>query len=118
MIARRSLAFFWAIVTIGLHSIPRYQLLKVPGGDAMVRGTGPDKIAHAVMFLILGVLWSRAFPRRPLAVLAGGVAYGYALEVYQGWLIAGRTASLADALADALGMALGVAVVAGIRRWR
>jgi len=112
MISRRALALFWAVVTAGLHSIPRYQLLKVPGGDVLVRGSGPDKIVHVVMFLILGLLWSRCFPRRALAVLAGGIAYGSALELYQGWLVAGRTCSPADALADAFGMALGIALVA------
>jgi VanZ family protein len=115
MIVRRALAIIWAVVVFGLHSIPRYQLLQVPGGDMLVRGTGPDKIAHTVLFLILGFLWSRCFPRRALAVVAGGIAYGYALELYQGWLVAGRACSSADALADTFGMVLGVALAKGFR---
>jgi VanZ family protein len=110
MTARRARATFWAVVIFGLHSIPRYQLVRVPGGEMMVQGSGPDKIAHVVLFLILGLLWSHAFPRRALAILAGGIAYGYALELYQGWLVTGRTCSPADTLGDAIGMVLGVAL--------
>ena len=55
------------------------------------------------------------FPFLSLSVLAAGIAYGVALEFYQGWLISGRSASPADVLADAAGVALGIAMAAGFR---
>jgi VanZ family protein len=110
MISTRAQALIWTVLLLVLHSIPRAQLERIPGARDLVNSLGPDKIVHAVMFLILGLLWLRWAPRRPLAVLAAGIAYGFALEAYQGWLIQGRTCSLADALSDALGIALGVAL--------
>jgi hypothetical protein len=111
----RTLAILWTALTLAVHSIPRFQLERIPGGDLIVQSSGADKIAHAVLFSILGLLWSLGFPRRPWTVLAVGVAYGVVLEIYQGWLIPGRTSSQVDALFDALGMMLGTLTVA--RYW-
>jgi VanZ family protein len=110
MISTRALALLWTALVLVAHSIPRSQLERVPGAKELVNTSGPDKIVHIVMFMIFGLLWLRCAPRRPLAILAAGIAYGFALEVYQGWLILGRNYSLADALCDAVGIALGIAV--------
>jgi VanZ family protein len=108
MTLTRILAVLWTSLTFLLHSIPRYQLEQVPGGGMMVESSGPDKIAHAALFAVLGVLWSLGFPRRLGTVLAVGAAYGLVLELYQGWLIPGRTCSGVDALSDAIGLGLGI----------
>jgi VanZ family protein len=110
MISTRALALLWTVLVLVAHSIPRSQFERVPGAKELVSTSGPDKIVHVVMFMIFGLLWLRCAPRRPLAILAAGIAYGFALEVYQGWLILGRSYSLADALCDAVGIALGIAV--------
>src|SRR3954452_5504214 len=115
MTLTRILALLWTALTLILHSIPRYQLEQVPGGGMMVRSSGPDKIAHTALFAVLGLLWSLGFPRRLWTVLAVGVAYGLVLEVYQGWLIPGRTCSEVDALSDAIGMGLGILAAARFR---
>jgi hypothetical protein len=119
MIVTRGLALAWTILVLGLHSVPRYRLMQVPGGRALVGGSGPDKVLHVVLFAVLGVLWLRCFPRRPLRVLAAGIVYGMVLELYQGGLISGRTASPADALADTFGMLVGTALAARLfkDRW-
>jgi hypothetical protein len=111
------LALVWAATTLGLHSIPQDRLERTPGVDVLVRSSGPDKVVHIALFAILGFLWLRAFPHRPLTVLAAGVLYGIALEFYQGWFIPGRSCSPADAFADAAGVALAIAAVV-IYRWR
>ncbi len=116
MTATRALALLWTALVLALHAIPRPQLERVPKAGDLVSTSGPDKIVHVVMFMVLGWLWSRCAPRRPLAVLAAGIAYGFALEVYQGWLVVGRKYSLTDALCDAVGMALGIAVARRLDR--
>jgi VanZ family protein len=118
MIPIPALALLWTAAILGLHSIPRYQLERVPVAGELILTSGPDKVAHLALFAILGLLWLHRFPRRPLTILAAGIAYGVALEFYQGWLISGRSCSPADALADAAGIALGIAIAIGFRRWR
>jgi len=110
MTSTRTLALFWTVLLLVLHSIPRDQLERMPGADPLMNVWGYDKFIHIAMFLILGLLWIRRFPQRPLIVLAVGVAYGLALEVYQGWLIQGRSCSPTDALCDAIGLVLATAV--------
>jgi len=106
----RVAAVFWGVVTLGLHSIPRAGLVRLPGHSLAAVG-GADKVAHVGMFAVLAALWCLAFPRRPGRVFLAGVAYGAALEFYQHLLIPGRTGSPADLLADTLGLALGVLAV-------
>ena len=104
----RVLAWFWSIVLLGLHSIPRSRLLELPGGERMISTSGSDKAAHLVIFGVFALLWSRCYPNRLGNVVVAGLVYGAALEVYQGWLIAGRSGSLADLMADTVGLLSGV----------
>jgi VanZ family protein len=113
----RALAWIWTAVMLGLHSIPRLQLERIPGAYDLVRSSGPDKVVHVALFAIFGLLWSCCSPRRPLTILAAGVTYGVALELYQGWLIPGRSCSPTDVLANAVGTGLGIVAATGFRRW-
>lgn len=88
------LAIVWTLVILGLCSIPR---------EEMVEGLGSDKLHHFGAFGILGALWYWAKPN-PLWVIAGGIAYGFFIEVWQYVLPIGRTFDLYDGLADAIGI--------------
>ncbi len=103
----RIMAWFWSLMVLGLHSIPRARLLELPGGEKFISTTGSDKAAHVVLFGVFAFLWSRCFGNRLLMVVAAGLVYGGALEIYQEWLIPGRSGSMADLAADALGLVIG-----------
>jgi VanZ family protein len=108
-------ALGWTALLLGVHSIPKSDLEHIPGGN-YIHSEGPDKLGHAFMFAILGVLWSRVAPHRPGMVVLSGIAYGVALEVFQDRLIQGRTGSISDVLADAVGLVIGVAAISALRR--
>lgn len=88
------LAIVWTLVILGLCSIPC---------EEMVEGLGSDKLHHFGAFGILGALWYWAKPN-PFWVIAGGITYGFFIEVWQYVLPIGRTFDLYDALADAIGI--------------
>ncbi|GAB4311677.1 MAG: hypothetical protein Kow0059_01870 [Candidatus Sumerlaeia bacterium] len=75
---------------------------------------GTDKVVHALLYAVLGVLLLRAFAqgsrvrgwRAVAAAAAAAVAYGAFDELHQAF-VPGRSADLADLAADALGAALG-----------
>jgi hypothetical protein len=108
-------AIVWTVLMFCAHSIPKSKLQEIPGGE-YVHKEGPDKIGHAVMFLVLGVLWYRAFPSRPGTIVLAGIGYGALLELYQDRLVAGRTGSVTDVVADAVGMTLAIVLLASYHR--
>ena len=108
----RVMAWFWSLVVFALHSIPRARLLELPGGEKFIATSDSDKAAHVVLFGIFAFLWSRCFGNRPLTVIASGLVYGGVLEIYQEWLIPGRSGSMADLVADALGLVIGACACA------
>lgn len=108
----RALAIFWTFMTMGLHSIPRKQILEIPGGQSFVTSTFMDKVTHAILFGILGFFWSRAFGYRALTTVLVGLGYGMFLEFCQEWLIPGRSGSVADLVADAMGLLIGATIAA------
>jgi VanZ family protein len=111
----RAWAWVWTVTVLLLHAIPRRTLLEMPGGK--LTGTeGPDKAVHVILFAVWAALWSLAVPRRPLLILAAGLAYGAGLEVFQQTLIAGRSGSVYDLTADAIGLVIGVTGIALYRR--
>lgn len=68
-----------------------------------------DKIMHLVAYGALGVVFKLGWPRVNSYVLAAGlIALGGAVELAQGFMAAGRTASLADGVANAIGVLLGI----------
>lgn len=107
---RRSLAppAIWAILILTLSSIPN-----VPS----LGPSGTDKLAHFVLYFVLGALCAplvieaegRSF--RGLAVLAAMLLFASLDEAHQ-LLVRGRDASLADWMADLLGAGLGLSLAA------
>ncbi|MEW5908295.1 MAG: VanZ family protein [Thermodesulfobacteriota bacterium] len=73
-----------------------------------------DKIVHLLIYMIMGILFYRAFRREKdqtrtaieLAVSAS-ILYGISDEIHQSF-VPGRTAELSDVLADAFGSFFGV----------
>jgi len=65
-----------------------------------------DKIIHASMFAVFGVLWLRVIPGkwRFLAVVLAGTAFAAVTEVVQNLPIIARDGEWADGLADVAGV--------------
>jgi VanZ family protein len=89
---------------------------------------GMDKLVHLLVYLLLGLLFARAYalslprilPLRWLFILAwlSTALYGASDEVHQAF-VAARSADPFDWLADAAGGALGAALYLRLRwRWR
>lgn len=101
-------AALWAAVLFLLSSLP-----EVPGA---ARVAVNDKVAHLVLYTVLGLTlaWTRRRPARGSgpshrALLLAGIAYGASDEIHQ-IFVPGRTPSLADWGADIIGVALGYAL--------
>lgn len=98
----------WAALLFLLSSLP-----EVPGASRLPVN---DKVAHVLLFSILGLAlaWTRSAPpgrlRRSPGLLVGlGAIYGASDELHQA-LVPGRTPSLLDWGADIVGVTLGYAV--------
>ena len=96
----------WAAVIFTFSSIPSLGT-GLGTWDLVLR-----KLAHAVVFAVLGALLYRALRREPLAILLGS-AYAVTDEVHQ-IFTSGRHASPVDWLIDTLGVVAGVLLSA---RW-
>ena len=75
-----------------------------------------DKVAHAVSFGVLALLFYLATGRALLSVLLASL-YGVTDEFHQS-LVPGRVADLFDWVADTLGAELAVSAVLLLTRWR
>jgi len=107
---RRVIAAIWSLIVVALLWMP---MPAVEGPKLPL-----DKLAHAVVFAVLGGLWHTALRTRhrtSITVLAG-LAFAALTEIVQGLLPWSRTPESADLVADAAGLLVGV-VVAG-RLWR
>ena len=60
------------------------------------------------MFVVFGLLWTRARPDHLWLVFLSGVAFGIGIEVWQGLLPIDRTPDPLDAAADVVGLIIGV----------
>jgi VanZ family protein len=77
---------------------------------------GPDKLQHALAFLVLILVARISIVSWPIWVHALWLAaYGAAIEFLQAMGDGGRTASLADFLADLIGILLGVLAILFVR---
>jgi VanZ family protein len=123
----RSFARSFAIVLALAWSALILVLCLTPGRMIPSSATHPmDKIAHTLMFAVLGLLWMTACSsaRRgrwaSLAVWVGGTAFGVGIEWLQGWMENGRSASTLDAVADTIGLIAGILgyhAGAGLVKW-
>ena len=105
----------WTIAVLGILSIPGSELPELPA-------FGLDKLAHFVIFAILGVIWFLSFEdrfKRPgVAVLIAGILFAGFGEVYQGLLPINRTPDIFDVLANCVGVLIAVVLVQTLRSRR
>lgn len=107
-------AFAWAALVFTLTSIPNPDLPDVPGGD---------KVAHTMMYAVLGALVAYALaPSRRrgtwLWVAFAATAAVAALDEVHQRYIPGRSESVADWIADVSGAGLALLVSAALWRRR
>lgn len=88
-------AYFLALAAV-------FWLAVQPAPDIVVLFSWQDKVEHALLFLVLGVLGLAAWSTRPAAIVAGLLLYGAAMEVAQSFT-AFRIGDPWDWLADAIG---------------
>lgn len=71
-----------------------------------------DKVFHLLVYAVLGAGLALAWPKlSKFRIFWGCVIFGAAMEIAQGMMGSGRTASLLDGLANSLGAAIGLYVV-------
>ncbi|WP_347042093.1 VanZ family protein [Brachybacterium nesterenkovii] len=114
-----------AVLNIGFY------LPEVPAAPGGVDVPGTDKAFHAGVFAL--TVWALGRVLAPPAALSpsgrtrrfpigwvvlGCLAHAVVIELVQGALLAGRSASVADVAADAVGIAVGVGLWALERRLR
>lgn len=98
----KAIAIGWAFVILALCSIP---------GPAVpdINVFGIDKVGHFGVFFIGAFLWMEAWPRSTARVLAAGLVFSVATEVYQGLFpLLSRSPDPYDVVADALGLVVGL----------
>jgi VanZ family protein len=108
-----SLAVLWTLGILVALTIPTPGLPEAPATIDL------DKVAHAVLFVGLGVLWMHALQpssgdtprharRRGAGLFLAGVFFAGLTEVYQYVLPIERLGDPYDALADVVGLALAI----------
>jgi len=80
----------------------------IPAGTG---GTIPhlDKVVHGIVYALLAAGMTVAWPRlSKKSILIGCITVGVVLEIAQGVMSLGRTASVWDGLANGIGVVLGI----------
>jgi len=78
-----------------------------------------DKVVHAVFFLFFFILWNLSFiysKRNTLIILLLSIIYGFGIEFYQLYCVAGRSFDVLDGVADTFGAACGYVLILLSRR--
>lgn len=109
--ALRAVSLVLAILWMGMI----YYLSAQPAIATLMTFPGEDKLFHAAVYGLLGILFLGAFRqggrgyRRPILVLAIllAVLYGITDEWHQSY-VPGRTPDITDVIADGIGATIGV----------
>ena len=107
---RVALAVIWTIVIMVLCWTPQAFLPVSEAPNSLAMKLYLDKIIHAGMFMIFGVLWLRAgllSKRRYLWVFLAGVALAAITEIVQNVPSLNREGEFEDVLADVAGVMIG-----------
>lgn len=100
---RKILPIYWAILTFLLLA-PASETHKIK----WFHFPGLDKVVHFGTFLILGLVFKLAFPKKQfISYMMLMLIYGLATEILQDEMNWGRSLDLLDLLADTLGAILG-----------
>lgn len=121
--AVRALGLLVSLALLGLAVLLNigFYLPDVPSSAGGFTFPGIDKVFHAGVFAL--TMWAivRLLPPRAGWAAAIGLlllAHAIEIELYQGTMLPGRTASVADMVADAAGIVLGIALALAERRAR
>jgi len=101
------LALTWTIIIFIGCSLPGKEIPKL-GLFAHF-----DKVVHFSFFMVFFILWSIRFKgnfRTNLIILFIAIAYGFLLEFYQLYFVAGRSFDVWDGVADSAGALVGWAL--------
>ena len=100
-------ALFWAAALFALVMA----LIPNAPGEALL----PDKVQHAIAFIVLGLLGRFAYPRASAAVLVAGLSlFGALIELAQAMPVIHRDADPLDWLTDTIACAV---IVLALRWW-
>lgn len=105
------LSVTWAILILVLCAMPGRYLPSAGWLELL----SADKLVHAAMFCVLGVLLIMACVRRRLTrslvviFLLLAVVYGLLLELGQSWIFSGRSMEMLDFVANATGVSIAAA---------
>jgi len=103
-----SLPFRLGVGAYGLFIV--WASLRPTGASNAIPHT--DKVLHLLVYALLGGAITLAWPKlSKWRIFWGCVVLGAALELGQGLMETGRTASIWDALANSIGAALGIYAV-------
>lgn len=86
-----------------LALLASFWLALMPAPDTVQLVSWQDKIEHALLFAVLALLGLAGWPQRPLALAAGLLLFGAAMEWAQS-LTGFRVGDPLDWLADAVGL--------------
>jgi len=110
LLRHRALPLIVAVVVITA-------MLMSPGGTVPSGPPHADKVAHALMFVVLAIC-SRYARLSPVVTVVGLGLYGVLTEVLQATVAVRRSGSFWDWCADLTGVIIGLAVFAVLRRAR
>jgi len=77
----------------------------------------PHSVEHIAVFLLLGIAFARAYPRRPSMFAAIAIAVAAILEALQ-LVVPGRHATLKDFVINAAALCAGITIATLIERLR
>jgi len=101
-------AISWLLIVTILLCIPGTRLPKIKWDDKLLF----DKWIHVLLFLILVLVWCRAYSKPHLktifiTVTILSILYGIGMEIVQKYFIPFRSFDVADIIADAVGCIAG-----------
>lgn len=101
-------ALFWTFLILVMCWIPMGFLFIGGGGEHPKAFRHLDKVVHAGVFVVFGLLWLRVIPgnARFFVVLAAGLTLAAATEYGQSLPIVGRDGDVVDGLSDMAGVVL------------
>jgi len=106
-------AVIWLLLVTSLLCIPGTRLPKITWEDKVWL----DKWVHIFLFMILVILWSKAYSHKKntnsggrkifFEIMIVGCFYGIAMEIVQKYFIPFRSFDVGDIIADAIGSVVG-----------
>lgn len=113
LLLRRTFSILWTIFIFIGCSIPGSDIPKVNFFEQF------DKLVHFVFFFILYTLWYFSFylsKKNTILIFFVTLIYGFAIEFYQMYYVAGRSFDVWDGVADGIGALVALILIKNINR--